>query len=263
MKIVSKFIFFIGDRIIKVVEKSGFTIILLLKTAYYLKNSFSKSKKIFEQMYIAGVKSLVVCSIVAFFTGMILALQTGLELMQFQQQAFVGNIVISTLTREMGPFVTAIIIIASVGSAMAAEIATMKVSEEIDALSMMTISPIKFLIMPRIVALSIMLPMTTIYTNFIGTIGGAVVAKYQLHVPYDIYYMHVLDSLQFKAVYVGLFKALIFGIIISSVSCAEGLRATNGAIGVGRATRTSVVSSFLLILIIGYFITAIFYGGTF
>jgi len=259
-KRIVDFFRFMGSQLIEAMEVSGFTLVLLLESIYFTKNAISKHREIFKQMYIAGVKSLVVCSIVALFTGMILSLQAGVELMRFQQQAYVGDLVIATMTREMGPFMTAMILTASVGSAMAAEIGTMKVSEEIDALIMMSINPVKFLVMPRVVALSIMLPVVTVYTNFLGTFGGGIIARFQLNVSFDTYYMHVLDSLRFKATYVGLLKSFVFGIIISSVSCAQGLRAMHGAIGVGKATRSSVVLSFLLVLIIGYFITAIFYG---
>ncbi len=251
---------FLGQMLLEAMDISGFTILLLAKATFYCKNAPSKWREIFKQMYIAGVKSLVVCSLVAVFIGMILTLQAGLELLRFQQQALVGNLVITTMTREMGPLMTGVIIIASVGSAMAAEIATMKVSEEIDALEMMSISPVKFLVMPRLIALAFMLPISTIYVNTLGTIGGAIVAYFQLHVSFDTYYSHVIDSLRFKATYVGLLKAHIFGIIIAGVSCAQGLRAANGAMGVGRATRSTVIISFLMILIIGYFITSIFYG---
>ena len=249
----------LGRRIFEIAEISGFTILLIAEATYYCKNGFGKIREIFKQMYIAGVKSLLVCSLVAVFIGMILTLQAGIELMRFQQQALVGNLVITTMTREMGPLMTGVIIIASVGSAMAAEIGTMKVSEEIDALEMMSISPVKFLVMPRLVALSIMLPISTIYVNTLGTLGGAIVAYFQLHVSFDTYYSHVIDSLRFKATYVGIFKAHIFGIVIAGVSCAQGLRATNGALGVGKATRATVIISFLMILIIGYFVTSIFY----
>ncbi len=252
-----------GRRIIEMLEVSGFTIRLLLETIYYLKDIFKKRREIFKQMYIAGVKSLLVVSLVAMFTGMILSLQTGIELMEFQMQANVGNVVIASMTREFAPLMTAIIILAFVGSAMAAEVATMQVSEEIDALLMMSISPVKFLVMPRMVALSIMLPVSVIYSNVLGTLGGAIIARYQLNITYNTYYMHVLESLHFKAAYVGLLKAFIFGIVIAIVSCAQGLRAKNGAIGVGKATRSSVVISFLLVLTFGYFITSIFYGRTF
>ena len=252
-----------GRRIIEMIDISGYTILLLLETAYYLKDVFAKRKEISKQMYIAGVKSLLVVSLVAMFTGMILALQTGVELMEFQMQDRVGNVVIASMTREFAPLMTAIIILAFVGSAMAAEIATMQVSEEIDALLMMSISPVKFLVMPRVVALAIVLPMSVVYSNVLGTLGGALIAKFQLRISYDTYYMHVLQSLHFKATYVGLLKAFIFGIVISGVSCAQGLRAKNGAIGVGKATRSSVVISFLIVLTFGYFITSIFYGRTF
>jgi len=251
---------FVGNRVIMLLHDAGFTIILLIETVFYTKNIFTKGGEIIKQMYIAGVKSLLVCSLVALFTGMILSLQAGIEFAVYQQEAMVGNLVIASMTREMGPLMTAIVLTASVGSAMAAEIGTMKVSEEIDALEMMAISPVKFLVMPRVVALSIMLPVMTIYTNTLGTFGGGIVANYQLGVPYDVYYAHVLESLQFKATYVGLLKAYVFGVIISGVSCAQGLRAKNGAIGVGHATRSSVIISFLMVIIIGYFITSIFYG---
>lgn len=249
-----------GSGVIKAIDKAGFTVMLIGETLYYTKSAFRKRGEILKQMYIAGVKSFLVCSLVAMFSGMILALQTGVEMMRFQQQALVGNLVISTMTREFAPLMTAIIILAFVGSAMAAEIGTMTVSEEIDALQMMCISPAEFLVMPRMVSLAIMLPVATIYSNFVGTLGGGVVAYFQLNVPFDTYYAHVLDSLHFKAVYSGILKAFIFGIIISGVSCSNGLKATNGAIGVGQATRSSVVVSFLLVLIIGYFITSFFYG---
>lgn len=250
----------VGINTLNIISMMGYCMLLFLDVVYHSKAIFEKRREILKQMYNAGVKTFIVVSIVALFTGMVLALQTGLELKPYQQQALVGNIIISTLTREMAPFVTAIILIAAVGSTMAAEIGTMAVSEEIDALEMMAISPVKFLVMPRVIALAIMLPIATIYTNLLGSIGGGIVAFFQLNVSFEVYYTHILDSLHFRATYVGLFKALVFGMIVSTVSCANGLRATNGALGVGRATRNSVVSSFLMVLIVGYYITAIFYG---
>ncbi|MBN1533564.1 MAG: ABC transporter permease [Spirochaetes bacterium] len=250
----------IGERLIDVAVFSGFTIVLLMKSTYYLKNIVRRRREVFRQMYYAGVKTLMVVSIVAMFTGMILTLQTGLALKDFNLEETIGNVLIATLTREMGPFSAAIILIASVGSAMAAEIGTMKVSEEIDALVVMSISPVYYLVMPRIVALTIMLPVATIYVDVLGVIGGAIIARSHLGIPFDNFYAHVMESLHFKPVYVGLFKATIFGMLISSISCAQGLRAKNGALGVGRATRNAVVASFLMVLIVGYYITEMFFG---
>jgi phospholipid/cholesterol/gamma-HCH transport system permease protein len=249
-----------GRRFINIMEISGFTLLLLVKATFYCKNAVSKRREIIKHMYTAGVKSLAVCSLVAIIIGMILTLQTGVELRRFQQQNLVGNLLISTMTREMGPLMTGMIIIAAVGSSIAAEIGTMKVSEEIDALEMMSISPIKFLVMPRLIALSLMLPLSTIYFIAIGTAGGSLVAYFQLDVPFDTYYAHVIESLRFKATYVGILKSHIFGIMIAGISCAQGLKASNGAMGVGKATRSTVVISFLMVLITGYIITSIFYG---
>lgn len=245
-----------------IIERVGFTIMLLGKTLISTRYIFEKRKDVFRQMYIAGVKSLLVCGIVAFFTGMILALQSGIQLKKFQQQQLVGNLVITTMTKEMGPFTTALIITASVGAAMAAELGTMKVTEQIDALEMMSISPIKYLVMPRVTALAIMLPIVTVFTTILGVFGGGLISRFQLGLPYEVYFQKVLESLYLKDMYVGLLKAFIFGLIISGISCGNGIRAENGVLGVGAAIRASVVSSFLMILIVGYFITSIFYGGT-
>ena len=249
----------IGRGLIGSAEFSGFTIILLLKSIFYMKNIVSKRHEIAQQMFNAGVRTLPVISVVALFTGMVLSLQMGIEMREYNQEEMIGRFVITTLTREMGPFTSAIILIASVGAAMAAELGTMKVSEEIDALEIMSISVEKYLVMPRVVALAIMMPVASIWVNVMGSIGGAIVANSHVQVGFDVYYYQTLQALHFKAVYVGLFKALIFGVCIATVCCARGLRADNGAIGVGKATRDSVVASFLLVLIVGYFITEIFF----
>jgi phospholipid/cholesterol/gamma-HCH transport system permease protein len=249
----------IGSRVISLLEFSGYTITLFLKSVFYLKNALIRRHEIFRQMFNAGARTFGVITVVAVFTGMILTLQTGLALKEYGMEENIGNVVIATLTREMGPFMAAIILIASIGSAMAAELGTMKVSEEIDALNVMSIHPEDYLVMPRMLALTIMMPVATVYINTLGVIGGAIIAESHLGISYGTFYQHVLESLWFKPTYVGLFKAFIFGIIISSISCAYGLKAENGARGVGRATRNSVVASFLTVLIIGYYITDIFF----
>jgi phospholipid/cholesterol/gamma-HCH transport system permease protein len=248
-----------GSRIVEMTNFAGFCIIMFLETLPYLSSVFAKRREILNQMYIAGVKSFLVTIVVAIFTGMILSLQSGIELRNYSQEALVGRLVTATLTREMSPFVSAVVLIASVGSAIAAEIATMKVSEEIDALEMMSISPLRFLVMPRMVALAIIFPISTVYFTFVGIIGGAIIAMYKLGITWQIYYMEVLKGLHFKATYVGLLKSCIFGIVVAMISSSHGLLAKNGVIGVGKATRSSVLTSFLLILMLGYFITAAFY----
>jgi phospholipid/cholesterol/gamma-HCH transport system permease protein len=238
---------------------AGYVFNLFLSTLLYSFDLWKRRTEFVQQMYISGVKSLGVVSIVALFTGMILALQTGIEMARYGTEEYVGIVILSSMVREMGPFMTAIIIAASVGSAISAEIGTMAVSEELDALHVMDINPLRFLVVPRVWALAFMVPVLTVYSDVLGILGGAVVAKTQLLLDHTVYFRNALDALDNKDIFVGLFKAYVFGVTIGSVSCANGLRTTGGALGVGRATRSTVVQSLLLIIIFGYFITGIFY----
>jgi phospholipid/cholesterol/gamma-HCH transport system permease protein len=211
------------------------------------------------QMFTTGIKSLAVITVVALFTGMILALQTGLELQRYGQEVYIGSAVAVSTVREMGPFMTGLIIAASVGSAIAAQLGTMTVSEEISALEVMSINPNRFLVMPRLVALVVMMPILTVYTNILSILGGAVVGNTQLGVSMQAYMNNATQFASNKDLYVGLLKAAIFGVVIATVSCHQGFMTRDGAVGVGAATRRSVIISFLLILILGYVITRLFY----
>lgn len=213
----------------------------------------------FAQMYTAGIGSLGVISVVALFTGMIFALQIGIELRRFNQESLVGAGVMVTMLREMGPFMSGLVLASCVGSAMAAQIGMMTVNEEIAALQLMSISPVRFLATPRIMALIVMGPLLSFYTCVLGVYGGAVVSVSQFHLTWSQYFTEAMSIASNKALYVGLLKAMIFGIIIAGVSCYEGFTATGGAVGVGTATRNSVVRSFLLILVSGYILTRFFY----
>ena len=216
-------------------------------------------REVVSQLYITGIKTLGVISVVAFFTGMILALQTGLGLRRFGQEVNIGTAVTVVMVREMGPFMTGLIIAASVGSAIAAQLGTMTVSEEVAALEVMSIDPNRFLVMPRLVALLLMMPILTVYTNLLGIVGGGIVGATQLGVSFHAYVDNATRFSENKDLYVGLFKSVIFGGIISSVACFQGLSTTEGAVGVGRATRKTVIISFLLMLVLGYIITRLFY----
>ena len=251
----------IGKNIIMLINFSGFTLILIFNTFLSFDKLFFRRREILKQMYISGIKSMPVCTIVALFGGMIIALHTGFEFSKYGQQELVPVLMTNIMNKEMGPFLAAIILTAFAGAAMAAELGTMKVSEEIDALEMMSINPVSFLVMPRIVAMLIMLPTLSVYTIVLGISGGAIIAYFQLGITNETYYQGVLDSIHLKDVYVGMLKSVVFGLLISAISCANGLKTEGGALGVGQASRISVISSYLMILIIGYFITALFYGG--
>lgn len=214
-----------------------------------------------QQLYTIGIGSLPIITIVALFTGMILALQTGLELRRFNQEIYIGSAVMVTMLREMGPLMSALILSACVGSSMAAQIGTMTVNDEIAALEMLSINPVRFLMTPRIWAMIVMTPLLSFYTCVVGVMGGALVGNTQLNITWTQYFDVALKFADTKDLYVGLLKALIFGVVIAGVSCYQGFTTTEGAVGVGRATRSSVVKSFLLILVLGYFVTRGFYNG--
>jgi phospholipid/cholesterol/gamma-HCH transport system permease protein len=212
-----------------------------------------------RQMYLCGIESLPVITVVALFTGMILAFQTGIELRRFNQEVRIGSAVMVSMLREMASFITGLILGACVGSAMAAQLGTMTVNDEIAALETMSIDPVRYLVTPRLAAMMVMTPLLSFYTCMIGTLGGGVIGMTQLNVPWAQYMSAALEFARLKELMVGLLKALIYGIIIATVSCNEGLTATQGAVGVGQATRRAVIISFLLVLIVGYFVTRFFY----
>jgi len=213
----------------------------------------------FRQLYVAGIRTLPVISVVGLFTGMILGLQVGLILAQFNQESYLGAAVMLTLIREMGPFVTGICLSACVGSAMAAELGTMTVNDEVAALEIMSISPVRFLVAPRIGALLVMSPLLAFYSCVLGVMGGGLVGYTQLNVSFAQYMSSAVGIAVVKDLFVGLLKAMVFGVVIGAVSCHEGFATRMGAVGVGRATQRCVIVSFLLILMFGYMITRSFY----
>ncbi|MDZ4199900.1 MAG: ABC transporter permease [Kiritimatiellia bacterium] len=250
-----------GRKVLLTLRNAGRAVLLLVETVPQMRFALSRRNRheVAAQMYIAGIKSLGVITVVAVFIGMILALQTGLELRRFGREVNIGTAVTVSMVREMGPFMCGLIIAASVGSAFAAQLATMTVSEEVAALEVMSINPARFLVMPRLLALLIMMPILTVYTNILGVVGGAVVGQTQLGVSFRAYFDNAILYVGNKDLYVGLFKSVIFGAVIATTSCHQGFSATNGAMGVGQATRRTVIISFLLILVIGYVVTRMFY----
>ena len=248
-----------GRQILITTQGVGEALLLLLQGFYWFKKTWKYRVEIIRQMLFCGVESLPVVSVVAMFSGMIVALQVGHSLAVFQLEATIGNIVAASLCREMGPVFAAIIVAARVGTAVAAELGTMRVSEEIDALEAMSINPVRYLVMPRLWAFLIMLPVLTIYADLVGILGGAVVGRLQIGVSYSDFFTRVMNNLELKDIYSGIIKAVVFGLTIVVVSCHQGLKAKAGARGVGRATTRALVFSFLLILLFDYFITSFFY----
>ena len=216
------------------------------------------SKLILQQMVKIGYESIPVAVITALFTGMVLALQAGytLETKIKGVSQFLGSVVTLSLVRELGPVLTAMVIAGRMGSAVAAEIGTMQVTEQIDALYTLAANPVKYLAVPRFLAFTFMLPLLTIFADLVGWGGGLFVSSLKF-TSSTVYVESTRSSLETSDIMGGLIKALFFGAIIAVVSCRQGFATTNGAEGVGKATTNAVVFSFMLILISDYFLTAI------
>lgn len=263
----------VGATLVDSTTNAGYSLVLAWRALRWVavpSQLWKRRGPILRQMYVAGIESIPVTLVVALFIGFLLSLSAGVELARYGQQAVVGQLVAIAVCREFGPFMTGLILAANVGSSMAAELGTMKVSEEIDALEVMSIDPARFLVLPRLLAMMVMTPLLTVFSDVVAIIGGGIIGKFQLNVSWAKYYENVLEGLTAanagfpfyagKHIYTGLTKAFVFGFLIAVVSCSEGLRTSGGAVGVGKATRSSVITCYLLILIFGYFGTAIFYG---
>jgi phospholipid/cholesterol/gamma-HCH transport system permease protein len=220
-----------------------------------------------QELYGSAIQTLHVILLVGLFIGMIVSLQTGIELARIGQQDQIGTIVAVSMAREMGPFITATILAATVGSAMAAEIGTMSVSDELAALEVLSIDRVKLLVLPRVVSLMLAAPLLTVVCDAIGVLGGGFVAQSQLNVSWQLYIDSALEALrtpaQFlplpKDVWSGLLKSVVFGALVAVIGCASGLQAHGGALGVGRATRAAVRDSIIAIIISNYFMTWLLY----
>jgi phospholipid/cholesterol/gamma-HCH transport system permease protein len=259
-----------GRAVREAVTNAGFAVGMLLRAAVRVPRDLGHRWGFLrDQLVVCGITPLPVVGIVGLFTGMILVLQIGVELQSYGQAERISDIIGVILFREMGPFMTGMILTASVGSAMAAEIGTMSVSEELEALESMSVDPISFLVMPRILALALMTPLLTFMGNVFGVLGGAIVSRTQLSISASVYFRNVIDSLRAdpdsvfgplpEEILSGTVKAFVFGVIIATVSCAAGLRAKGGAIGVGHAVRRAVVSCFLLLIVTGYYMSWMFF----
>ena len=254
-----------GKTVRLAVQNAGAGCDLLLRTVMALPFLPRRSRFLLDVAFAASVRALPVTLVVAMFAGMILALQTGIELRKFGQTNIIGTVTALSMCREMGPFITGVIIAATVGSAMAAELGTMKVSDEITALEVISVDPVNYLVLPRVLALTVMCPLLTVFSDMVGIFGGSIVGFVHLDVAPSFYWNSVRDALTStdavlpKDIYTGLVKAMVFGCLIATISCSAGLRATGGALGVGLAVQNAVKNSVILIILSGYILTWFFY----
>jgi len=256
---MKRFLGMVGTRFMEFVSYAGGISVLMGQTLFWAPVPPLRKRQIIEQMSKIGVDSLPIASLISLFTGMVLALQSAYQMQRFSAEMYIASLVAVSMTRELGPVLTALIVAGRVGASITAELGTMKVTEQIDALETLATNPIKYLVVPRFLALMIMLPLLTVYADMIGMLGGYTVGVYKLGISHGLYMKNTWTALKYKDVFTGLIKSYFFAIIICIVACYEGMKAEGGAEGVGRATTSSVVMSFILIIAFDCFFTALFY----
>jgi phospholipid/cholesterol/gamma-HCH transport system permease protein len=238
------------------IELIGHIIMLFFSTLKWFFRPPFEIRHILNQMLEVGVRSIPVVLITAVFTGMVLALQSYTGFKRFGAEGLVGTVVALSMTRELGPVLTALIVTGRAGAAMAAELGTMRVTEQIDALETLATNPVKYLIVPRFVSGLVMVPFLTIVSDIVGIIGGYTVTVTLLGANATTYLRMTWDYLEMQDIYSGLIKACFFGAALALICCYKGFYTEGGAEGVGKATTGAVVISFMTILISDYFLSA-------
>ena len=223
------------------------------------KGRFLNRKNTFEQMVLIGVRSLSIIFFIALFLGIVLAMQSAYQLMRLGATMYVAGLVAVSVTREIGPVLTALVVAGRSGSAIAAELGTMKVTEQIEALGSMALNPVRYLVVPRFLALLLMLPCLTIFSDLVSMFGGWLISVTSLKLGSALYIDMTIRFLTLKDIMTGIIKSGFFAVIIAVLSSQQGLTAKAGAEGVGKAATTAVVSSFIMIIVADCILTWVFY----
>ena len=255
---LTKFFEVIGKFLIKRLEEFGTIVLLYLETMKQLTHK-PRVRHIVAQMSHLGVDSLLIVSLTLLFTGVVFTLQTAHEFIRFGAQSTVGGIIAIAIGRELGPVLVGVVCAGRVGAAITAEISTMKVTEQIDALRVMAVSPVDYLIVPRMLACMIVVPILTIFGDVIGVIGGWFVAVYYSGISSQLFMNSIKMFAHMYDFSGGLIKAIFFGNVIAVLGCYYGLNCPNGAEGVGKATTKTVVASIIVIFILNAGLTFIIY----
>ncbi|MDJ0534731.1 MAG: MlaE family lipid ABC transporter permease subunit [Xenococcaceae cyanobacterium MO_207.B15] len=243
------------QRMIAAIFLAGQTIVHLLKAKINRRNTI-------EQMAAVGPDSLGIAVVTAAFVGMVFTLQVAKEFLDFGAGQAVGGVLALALTRELAPVLTAVVIAGRVGSAFAAEIGTMKVTEQIDALYILKTDPIDYLVLPRVLACCMMLPILTIISLITGILGGMIISRYLYGISEVVFLDSIQNFMQVWDLFSAVLKAIVFGALVSIIGCSWGLTTTGGAKGVGQSTTTAVVTALLAIFIANFFLSWLMFQGT-
>jgi len=254
-----RFFELIGKIFIGIIEELGGLFLLLISSAVWMLRPPFRFNVIMRQMEFVGVNSIIIVLVTALFTGMVFALQTYHGFKTFGAESLVGPSLALAVTRELGPVFTALMVTGRAGSAMAAEIGTMKVTEQIDALHVMSVNPIQYLVMPRILAGIVMLPVLTAMSDFIAIVGGYFVGVELLDINSGIFLDKINEMVGVDDVFNGLVKSTCFGLILTLVGCYKGINTKDGAKGVGKATTQAVVFASVAIFISDYILTTVMF----
>lgn len=238
----------------------GEIILLFYKTFSFILKGAISIKHTIEQASLIGVNSLPIVLLTVSFTGMVMSLQTAHEMVKYGGGKFIGGLVAIVMARELAPVLCGIVVAGRAGSAICAELGSMKVTEQIDALIVMGVSPYRYLVVPRFLASIFMLPILTIFADIFGCLGGYFIAVYFAEINPVDFYQSATTFLKLNEVFYGLIKASVFGMIISLVSSHQGLTTKGGAAGVGHSTTNSVVLSIIFIFAANYFMSMVMFG---
>jgi phospholipid/cholesterol/gamma-HCH transport system permease protein len=247
------------ERLLRLSEEVGKATLLALQALFFLLKKPPKLKHFLNQIAYVAAETSPVVLVTSTFTGGVIALQTYGTFHRFNAEFLIGAVVALSMGRELGPVLTSLMVVARVGSAMTASIGTMRITQQIDALEVMAVNPVRYLVTPRIFATTVGVPLLTVLSNVAGILGGWFVATKLFGVNEYLYWQKMVDLVEMHDILGGLYKALAFGFIIGTVSCYYGFYTSGGTEGVGRSTTSSVVTSSMLILISDYFLTAIIF----
>jgi len=247
-----------GAAVVNFLDYAGSLYMLLVQTVACCFRPI-RWRLVLYELWKIGVQSWFIVSLSCFFVGMVLAFQSAYQMKQLAAEIYIASLVSLSMVREIGPVITALIVAGRVGSAIAAELGTMKVTEQIDALQTLAVDPVHYLVVPRLLAMIVALPLLTVWADAVGILGGLMVGTMKLDIQPALYWKMTMVPLVFKDLGSGLLKSVIFAVIICVVSCFQGFRTEGGAEGVGRATTQAVVSSFILTIFADCILTALIY----
>ncbi len=251
----------VGRKVNSIFEYVGGVAALGGETAVTIARLRIRFGETVNQCFLLGYQSLVIVLLTSLFTGMVFSLESAVQAVQYGFGSFVGGIVSYTNVRELGPMLTAVVVAGRVCAAIAAELGSMVVTEQVEALQSLGLAPVRFLVVPRMLALMIMLPLLTVFADVVGVMGGEWIAHSQAHIAYNDFMSSARQTIGFEDVVKGLFKSVVFGIIIALVGSYQGLTTTGGAAGVGKSTTSAVVISIILIFFVNFVMSYFLYGG--